>query len=206
MNYRLQDFIKYIIPGLYFIFFVFIWSVLSSNCHIETVKLKDFSSVIILLIPFVGFVIGYLIESLMTCAEHLFYILGGRRPAKTILDRKCKNYIISEIDRNKIFSQHNISGDSINNSLAGQILQTAKQKIDRENVENFRINSILARNIFGSQILLTIAYSFVIDGFYTDKIWWFFLVISIIFLIYWIHHNHVYVKYVFAEYARILHL
>ena len=205
MNYRLQDFINYIIPGLYVIFFVFIWSVLSSNCHIETVKLKDFTSAIILLIPFVGFVIGYLIESLMTCAEHLFYILGGRRPSKTILDRKCKNYIISEIDRNKIFSQHNISGDSINNSLAGQILQTAKQKIDRESVENFRINSILARNIFGSQIVLTIAYSFVAYRFYANEIWWFFLVISIIFLIYWIHHNHMYVKYVFAEYARNLY-
>lgn len=47
MNYRLQDFIKYIIPGLYVIFFVFIWSVLSSNCHIETAKLKDFTSIII---------------------------------------------------------------------------------------------------------------------------------------------------------------
>ena len=205
MNYRIQDFIKYIIPGVYVIFFVVIWSVLSSNCHIETAKLKDLTGVIILLIPFVGFVIGYLIESLMTCAEHLFYILGGRRPSKNILDRKCKNYIISEIDRNKIFNQHNISGNSINNSLAGQILQTAKQKIDRENVENFRINSILARNIFGSQIVLTIAYSFVTDRFYTNKMWWFFLVISIIFLIYWIHHNHVYVKYVFAEYARNLH-
>lgn len=29
-----------------------------------------------------------------------------------------------------------------------------------------------------------------------------FFVISIIFLIYWVHHNHVYVKYIFAEYAR----
>lgn len=124
MNYRIQDFIKYIIPGLYVIFFVVIWSVLSSNCHIETAKLKDFTGVIILLIPFVGFVIGYLIESLMTCAEHLFYILGGRRPSKNILDRKCKNYIISEIDRNKIFNQHNISGNSINNSLAMQHLST----------------------------------------------------------------------------------
>lgn len=82
MNYRIQDFIKYIIPGLYVIFFVVIWSVLSSNCHIETAKLKDFTGVIILLIPFVGFVIGYLIESLMTCAEHLFYILGAGDPLK----------------------------------------------------------------------------------------------------------------------------
>lgn len=89
--------------------------------------------------------------------------------------------------------------------MAGQILQTAKQKIDRESVENFRINSILARNIFGSQIVLTIAYSFVAYRFYANEIWWFFLVISIIFLIYWIHHNHMYVKYVFAEYARNLY-
>lgn len=204
MNYRLQDFIRYIIPGLYVIFFVFIWSVLSSKYHIDTAKLKDFTNVIILLIPFVGFVIGYFIESVMTCAEHLFYILGGRRPSKTILDRKCKFYIISETDRNKIFHRHNISGGSIKNSFAGQILQTAKQKIDRESVENFRMNSILARNIFGSQIVLTIAYSFVTNQFYTNKIWWIFLVISIIFLIYWIHHNHVYVKYIFAEYAKLL--
>lgn len=141
MNYRLQDFIKYIIPGLYVIFFVFVWSVLSSKHHLDTTKLKDFTNVIILLIPFVGFVIGYFIESMMTCAEHLFYILGGRRPSKTILDRKCKFYIIPEDDRNKIFHQHKISGGSINNNFAGQILQTAKQKIDRESVENFRMNS-----------------------------------------------------------------
>lgn len=79
MNYRLQDFIKYIIPGLYVIFFVFIWSVLSSKYQIDTAKLKDSTNVIILLIPFVGFVIGYFIESVMTCAEHLFYILGGEK-------------------------------------------------------------------------------------------------------------------------------
>lgn len=120
------------------------------------------------------------------------------------MDRKCKFYIIPEDDRNKIFHQHNISGGSINNNFAGQILQTAKQKIDRESVENFRMNSILARNIFGSQIALTIVYSFITDQFYTNKIWWIFFVISIIFLIYWLHHNHVYVKYIFAEYARNL--
>lgn len=204
MNYRLQDFIKYIIPGLYVIFFVFIWSVLSSKYQIDTAKLKDFTNVIILLIPFVGFVIGYFIESVMTCAEHLVYILGGRRPSKTILDRKCKFYIIPETDRNKIFHQHKVSGSSIKNNFAGQILQTAKQKIDRESVENFRMNSILARNIFGSQIILTIAYSFVTDQFYTNKIWWISFVISIIFLIYWVHHNHVYVKYIYAEYAKLL--
>lgn len=204
MNYRLQDFIKYIIPGLYVIFFVFIWSILSSKSHIDTAKLKDFTSIIILLIPFVGFVIGYFIESMMTCVEHLFYTFKGRRPSKTILERKCKLYIISEDDRNKIFHQHNIVENSINNNFAGQILQIAKQKINRENVENFRINSILARNIFGSQIVLTIAYSLVTNQFYTYKIWWFSLIFTIIFFIYWIHHNHVYVKYILAEYAKIL--
>ena len=77
MNYRVQDFINYIIPGLYVIFFVFIWSILSSKSHIDIAKLKDFTSIIILLIPFVGFVIGYFIESMMTCVEHLFYTFKG---------------------------------------------------------------------------------------------------------------------------------
>lgn len=93
MNYRLQDFIKYIIPGLYVIFFVFVWCVLSSKHHLDTTKLKDFTNVIILLIPFVGFVIGYFIESMMTCAEHLFYILGGRRLLKTVDIRSPKTVI-----------------------------------------------------------------------------------------------------------------
>lgn len=76
MNYRLQDFIKYIIPGLYVIFFVFIWSVLSSNCHIETAKLKDFTSIIFLLIPFVGFVIGYL-KCGDVCRTSILYFREG---------------------------------------------------------------------------------------------------------------------------------
>lgn len=67
------------------------------------------------------------------------------------------------------------------------------------------MSSILARNIFGNQLVLIIAYSFMTDQFYTNKLWWCLVVVSIIFLIYWIHHNHVYVKYIFAEYAGNLH-
>lgn len=204
MNYRLQDFMKYIIPGLYVVFFVFMWSILASNTHIDMVKLKDFTSIIVLIIPFVGLVVGYFVENMMTCIEHMFYILGGRRPSKTILDRKCKFYLIAEDDRNKIFLLHNIYGNTIDNSSAGQILQIAKQKINRENVENFRINSIFARNIFGGQMTLTIAYLLVTNQFYVDKLWWILFVISIIFLLYWIHHNCVYVKYIYAEYAKII--
>lgn len=206
MNYRLQDFIKYIIPGLYIVFFVFMWNILSSRSHINTEILKNFTNIIILLIPFVGLVIGYFIECLMACIEHTFYYLGGRRPSKTILNKRCQLYIIAEDDRNRIFHQHQISGYSIDNKSAGKILQIAKQKIDREVVENFRINSILSRNIFGSQAILSIAYSFVDQQSYVNRLWWSSLIFTIMFLIYWIHHNHVYVKYVFAEYAKSLNV
>lgn len=202
MNYRLQDFIKYIIPGLYIVFFAFIWNITSPKSHINTKALKDYTSIIILLIPFVGFVIGYFIECLMACIEHIFYFSGGRRPSYTILNKRCHLYIIAEDDRNKIFRQHKISDSSIDNKSSGKILQIAKQKINRENVENFRINSILSRNIFGSQTVLTIIYILIDQQFYINKLWYVSLIFSAIFLIYWIHHNHIYVKYVLAEYAK----
>lgn len=203
MNYRLQDFIKYIIPGLYVIFFVFIWSLLSPEGYVDVVKLKDFTGIITLLIPFVGFVVGYFIECLMSCFEHLFY-LKGRRPSKIVLGRKCQFYVLSEKDIAKIMRHHGITDSDISNKIAGQILQIAKQSVSREDVESFRMNSILARNIFGGQLVLSIAYTCITPLFYTDNVWYISSIFVIIFCLYWYHHNCVYVKYILAEYAKTI--
>lgn len=202
MKYRLQDFMKYIIPGLYIVFCIFIWEVLSPQCHIQIMNMKDFTGIIIILIPFVGFVIGYFVECLMTFIEHLFYLFGGKRPSYTILKGDIQLYVIAGND--KILHYHGLKKNSLNNKNAGKILQIAKQKINREKVETFRINSILARNIFGAQVILSIAYASVTDNFCCNKFWRFSIILCLIFLLYWIHHNHVYVKYVLAEYAEIL--
>lgn len=202
MNYRLQDLIKLIIPGLYVVAFVVGWQHLFSNNTTNISKIKDYTSIIVLLIPFVGFIVGYFVECAMSALEHLFYLLGGRRPSKTIL---CKGlwslYVLNSV--NKICSKHRISG-TISNAKANEILQIAKQNIDREKVEVFRLNSMLARNIFGSQLFLTILYGFASDYFYKDGYFYISLAVSLLFFLYWFHHTHIYVKYVLAEYEKTL--
>ena len=61
MNYRLQDIMKMIIPGLYLMALVLGYEILYSDFDIDTSKLKDLSAIVVLLIPFVGFVSGYFV-------------------------------------------------------------------------------------------------------------------------------------------------
>jgi len=202
MNYRLQDLMKLIIPGLYVVAFVVGWQLLFSSKTIDMLKIKDVTSIIVLLIPFVGFIVGYFVECVMSAFEHIFYLLGGRRPSKTILSNGLWNlYVLNSA--NIILAKHSISG-SISNAKANQILQIAKQDVDCEKVEVFRLNSILARNIFGSQFFLTILYCYASDCFYKDGYFYISLAVSLLFFIYWFHHTHIYVKYVLAEYAKTL--
>ena len=202
MNYRLQDLIKLIIPGLYVVAFVIGWQLLFSNNTIDMSKIKDVTSIILFLIPFVGFIVGYFVECIMSAVEHFFYLLGGRRPSKTILSNGLYGlYVLNSM--NKILKKHNIS-KSISNAQANEILQIAKQKIDREKVEVFRLNSMLARNIFGGQLFLTLLYGYVSDSFYKDGYFYASLAVSLVFFFYWFHHTHIYIKYVLAEYGKTL--
>ena len=57
MNYRLQDIMKMIIPGLYLTALILGYEILNSNFDIDTSKWKDLSAMVVLLIPFVGFVL-----------------------------------------------------------------------------------------------------------------------------------------------------
>lgn len=200
MEYRLQDFLKFIIPGMYVEAIVFGWCVLSHNACINCDNAKDYEGIILFLIPFLGYVIGYLIECIMSLIEHLFY-WTGRRPSKSIL-KGCSLYELSTKD--KILAHHDVQRNNLTNSEANGILQTAKQVIDREKVEHFRNNSMLARNIFGGQLLISIVYTVISSSLWANSLFYVLWGVSILFLIYWIHHTHVYVKYVLAEYGESL--
>lgn len=202
MNYRMQDIMKLIIPGLYVLAFFVGRELLSPNSIIDVSRVKDFTSIILLLIPFVGFVVGYFLECLMSAIEHLFYYFGCRRPSKTILDGGIQGvYTLSA--KEKILAEHKVS-EKITNKKANEILQIAKQSINRDIVEVFRLNSMLARNIYGGQIIITILYAFISPCFYKDSYFYGLLIISLLFLMFWIHQMHVYVKYVLAEYGKTL--
>lgn len=202
MNYRLQDIMKMIIPGLYLIALVLGYEFLCSDFDIDTAKLKDLSAIVVLLIPFVGFVVGYSVECITAGLEHGWYVLGGRRPSKNILEGS-SIYPVADIE--KIKTKHQISNGSITNDKANEALQAAKQSIpNKEVVEPYRNNAALARNIFGAQFIFTVLLAVLLDTFYTEVYWYLSLVVLLAFLGYWVHHNHVYVKYVLAEYAKSL--
>ena len=202
MNYRLQDIMKMIIPGLYLMALVLGYEFLCSDFDIDTAKLKDLSAIVVLLVPFVGFVVGYFVECITAGLEHGWYALGGRRPSKNILEGS-SIYPVADIE--KIKTKHQISNGSITNDKANEALQAAKQSIpNKEVVESYRNNAALARNIFGAQLIFTVLLAVLLDTFYTEVYWYLSLVVLLAFLGYWIHHNHVYVKYVLAEYAKSL--
>lgn len=202
MNYRLQDIMKMIIPGLYLMALVLGYEVLCSDFDIDTSKLKDLSAIVVLLIPFVGFVAGYFVECITAGLEHGWYALGGRRPSKNIL-KKSSRYSVADID--KIKTKHQLTSGNISNDKANEVLQAAKQRIpNKDVVEPYRNNAALARNIFGAQLVFTVLLAISLDAFYTEVYWYLSLAVLLAFLGYWIHHNHVYVKYVLAEYGKSL--
>lgn len=202
MNYRLQDIMKMIIPGLYLMAMILVYEISYSDLDIDISKLKDLSAIVVLLVPFVGFVVGYFVECITAGLEHGWYALGLRRASKNIL-RDSSRYPVADI--NKVKTKHQITSSSITNNKANEVLQIAKQSIsNKECVEPYRNNATLARNIFGAQLVFTVVYTVSLDPFYKDIKWYVSLGVTIVFLLYWIHHNHVYVKYTLAEYAKTL--
>lgn len=201
MNYRLQDIMKLIIPGLYLVALVFAWLILDNKITAEDIKgVKDIVAIIVLLIPFVGFVAGYFSECMMSLVEQLWYTIGGRRPSKTIL-KGCKLYHLASAE--KILTKHSKKGTNLKNEDANMILHTAKQSIDRNKTEDFRNYTALSRNIFGCQLIFTIMYlvgTVEICSYSTIIL----VAVTLLFMVYWIHHNHVYVKYVLAEYGKLI--
>lgn len=206
MSYRTQEILRMIIPGLYLIAMLLILFLISGGWNDIQEKdqsaiidvLKGASNVVVLLLPFLGFVAGYLIECIMSFGERLLYFIGLRRPSMLVLSGS-KMYVLGNL---KAIKNELGIEDKITNKIAGEALQKAKQEISRQAIEMFHDTSIMARNIMGSQLLLTVfaaLYSGLLSGeFYV------MLVMLLILSVYWYHKNCVYVKYVLSEYGKAI--
>lgn len=206
MSYRMQEILRMIIPGLYLIAMLLIvfligggWNeIVKENQNTIIEVLKGASNVVVLLLPFIGFVAGYVIECIMAFGERLLYVIGVRRPSKVIL-MESKTYVLNNLANIK--KKLEIDG-TITNDKAGKALQKAKQAIGRQNVEMFHDTSIMARNIMGSQLLLT-----GFTAYYSGLFSLVFCGMAMMLLtlsIYWYHRNCIYAKYVFSEYGKTI--
>ena len=206
MSYRTQEIIRMIIPGLYLIAMLMViflvgggWNNIATKDQDTIIDvLKGASNVVVLLLPFIGFVAGYVVECIMAMVERLLYFIGVRRPSRVVLEGSKKYYLTNLESIKKGLSLEK----TMNNQKAGGALQAAKQAIERQKVEMFHDSSILARNIMGSQLILA-----VFTAFYSGLLsleFWGMIVILLILSFYWYHRNCIYVKYVFSEYGKAI--
>lgn len=197
---RIQEMLKYITPGLYFMALMLLvhFEEISGNKNLKE-TITDFSSIIIVLLPFVGFVLGFFIECLMAWLERILYWIGVPRPSRVVLNGKCCLYVIDNAKRQTI-----TGGKAMNNKSANRCQQIAKQAVaDKEVITRCYYQSILARHILGAQLLASIYYLAFAGGWS----WYHFIWATVFLLVlafFWYHQTCVYMKYLFAEYGKIV--
>lgn len=197
---RIQEMFRYVTPGLYLLALILLM-------NFDTIKgdellqdaISKFSAIIIVLLPFVGFVAGYFIECIMTWVERFLYMIRISRPSRVVLNGKCCLYVISDDARKAI-----TNGEKVDNKEANHYQQLAKQAVGEKDVVSRGYHqSIMARHILGAQLLGCIYYLAFAGGWSWCHLVYTVLIVLVV-AFFWYHQTCVYMKYLFAEYGKNL--
>lgn len=197
---RIQDLMRFIIPGLYLLSlnFVFFFDDLLNDEGIVSV-VKELSALIIVLLPFVAYVIGLFLDYITSWLETFSYHLISR-PSRKVLHGNSNKYKLASEYLNSICQCNECN----TNSFAHDCQVRAKQAmINNEVVNSFYYLSIMCRHIAGAQLIATAEYFFVAGSIK----WWMaviLLIASCLACLNWYHQACIYMKYLFAEYAKTL--
>lgn len=209
MTYKFSDILRMVIPGLYFITLC-----LGASVDLEIIRIDEttpffklltstFANVIVILLPFLGYIVGYIINICSSYMERLVYrsnIL--KRPSQIVLgfneDYRVKNVceILAHYDINEVSEQ-----------TAHKAFLLAKEEISQSDRINTHFEqSTFARNIAGVQLLFTlIAFaSMFFGGLYSLISFVISAVLCVICLYNWRRQSCVYAKYVFSELEKNL--
>lgn len=198
---RFQETLRYITPGLFLMALILI---IHFEDIVDNVLISDtiakFSAIIIVLLPFVGFVLGFFIECFMTVVERFLYWIGIPRPSRIILRGRSKVYMLKDDLRMVILDGANVTDNDVSNRYQ----QVAKQIVgDNEIVSRHYYQSIMSRHIFGSQLLASVYYLAFAGGWSWLHFLYAMIIIALLFF-FWYHQSCVYMKYLFAEYGKSL--
>ena len=190
---RIQEMFRYVTPGLYLLALILLM-------NFDTIKgdellqdaISKFSAIIIVLLPFVGFVAGYFIECIMTWVERFLYLIRISRPSRVVLNGKCSLYVISDDARKAI-----TNGEKVDNKEANHYQQLAKQTVGEKDVVSRGYHqSIMARHILGAQLLGCIYYLAFAGGWSWCHLVYTVLIVLVV-AFFWYHQTCVYMKYLF---------
>lgn len=197
---RIQETFRYITPGLYLLVQLLVVSfgpIKSDESLKETIA--DFSAIIIVFLPFVGFVAGFFIECIMTWVERFLYLIRLPRPSRVVLNGNSSLYVISEDAQLRI-----TSGEKVDNEKANRYQQLAKQAVGENDVVSSGYHhSIMARHILGAQIIGSIYYLAFAGGWSWSHLFYLLLIVLLLGF-FWYHQTCVYMKILFAEYGKVL--
>lgn len=202
MTYRWQEIIKILIPGFYLLFGVGISCLITHNAFdkeiVETVG--KLSAILLVLLFFAAFVVGYINEIISGGLEYLMYHWGFPRPSRLILNNKFTRFqIIKNSDlRHKLGLQRNGSVDNANSAKA---LAQAKQSINMDGSQEFYYQSVLSRNLFFAHLFTSIIIFFTLG--WSCLLVVFTVSVGLLLCWQWWKMNLVYVKKIFSEYLKI---
>ena len=197
---RVQEAFRYITPGLYLMALVLMinFDVIKKDDSLDSIA--KLSAIIIVLIPFVGFVVGFILESCMTWIERGLYFIRISRPSRKVLHGTSKLYKLNAEYYSAIMNNEVVN----DNETANKYQQIAKQVLgNNELVNRYYYQSIMSRHILGAQLFASIYWLGFAGGW---SLWHLVYALSAVLLlaIFWYHQNCVYMKYLFAEYAKTI--
>ena len=211
MNYKFQDILKIVIPGLYLAFAisVVIYMTDSDGQYVPTELLNmlktPFANAIAVFLPFGGYIIGYLLNVIASGFERYLYEKEWlKRPSLHVLQKWDKEYYIKDCDY--IFKTLGFTNtfSSENTRLA---FRKAKMSIKWNDVmDNFYLQSIIARNILVAHLVVTVACAVVLI---INLSWTMCVTMIILALITrclflnWRRRSFLYVERVFAELTNV---
>ena len=201
MTYRWQEIIKILIPGFYLLFSIGISVLINHNAFdkgiVETVG--KLSAILLVLLFFAAFVVGYINEIISGGLEYLMYHWGIPRPSRLILNNRFTRFQIVRNHelRNKLGLLRN---GFVDNGKAAKALVQAKQSINMDGCQEFYYQSVLSRNLFFVHLFTSIIMFFILGWSWIL----FVFTISVGLLLYWQwwKMNLVYVKKIFSEYLK----
>lgn len=201
MTYRWQEIIKILIPGFCLLFGIGISVLINHNAFdkgiVETVG--KFSAILLVLLFFAAFVVGYINEIISGGLEYLMYHWGIPRPSRLILNNRFTRFQIVRNHelRNKFGLLRN---GFVDNGKAAKALVQAKQSINMDGCQEFYYQSVLSRNLFFVHLFTSIIMFFILGWSWIL----FVFTVSVGLLLYWQwwKMNLVYVKKIFSEYLK----
>lgn len=202
MTYRWQEIIKILIPGFYLLFGIGISVLINHNAFdqgmVDTVG--KLSAILLVLLFFAAFVVGYINEIISGGLEYLMYHWGIPRPSRLILNNRFTRFqIVRNLDlRNKLGLQRN---GFVDNGKSAKALAQAKQSINMDGCQEFYYQSVLSRNLFFAHLFTSIIMFFVLGCSWLLFV--FTVSVGLLLCWQWWKMNLVYVKKIFSEYLKI---